>query len=166
MAHFELQAGDAVKKALQHRNRKTTRPYEAGDLVYAYREHKGRGKKWASKWIGPAVVIGAEGPNFWVARGGRCLLVAGEHLRPAEHEEVSEMLRFKAAMLETQKVIDHEFEEYVDEVAAQTDGQAFDMEFDADDVEMEEVPAQGKGLGRGVSNKPMSEDRLAKTLAL
>ena len=39
--------------------------------------------------MGPAVVIGKQDPNYWLARGGRCLLAAPEHLRPADPEEVS-----------------------------------------------------------------------------
>ena len=145
VAHFQVQSADAVSRAIRHRNRVTTEKFEPGDLVYAFREAKGRGNKWASKWLGPAVVIGAEGSNYWVARGGRCLLVAGEHVRPAEHEEVSQLLRMKAAMQETQQVLDREFGEYVDETAGGRGvggDDLADMEFeDLGGEEMDELVA-------------------------
>eukprot|EP00435_Cladocopium_sp_Y103_P029489 s394_g7.t1 len=73
--------------------------YQPGDLVYIYRDDPSN-KKTKAKWIGPATIIGAEGSNYWAARGGRCLLAAAEHLRPADHEEVSLTLRIKAAIKE------------------------------------------------------------------
>lgn len=161
VAHFQTQSVEAVKKALQHRNRVTNAKFEAGELVYAFREAKGRGKKWASKWLGPAVVIGPEGNNYWVARGGRCLLVAGEHLRPAEHEEVSQTLRLKAALSEAKKVIDEEFAEYVDETAERGVRQAGDLE----DMEFEDVGDVVEGdYEMGVEEPP--EERKQKAEAI
>ena len=49
-----------------------------------------------------------EGSNFWAARGGRCLLVAPEHLRPAEHLEVSEALRVRIALDDVKRLVKNE----------------------------------------------------------
>lgn len=91
-AFFENQNVQSLRKALSHRSRVKPRDYKPGDMVYIYRADPS-GKKHKAKWIGPATIIGAEGSNYWAARGGRCLLAAREHLRPAEHEEVSLALR-------------------------------------------------------------------------
>ena len=62
-------------------------PFEPGSMVYVYRNIRpGKGKKPAPAWTGPATVLGREGSNYWTSRGGRCMLVAAEHLRAAEHE--------------------------------------------------------------------------------
>ena len=105
-----------------HKPRVAAKPFEVGDLAYIYREYRqGRGKKPSATWTGPAVVIGKEGSNYWLARGGRCLLAAPEHLRPADHEEVSEALRVKLAMKEVRQMMTtlqaEEYEEVDDEEA-------------------------------------------------
>ena len=41
-------------------------------------------------WLGPGTVIGYEGVNAWVTRGGRCVLCAPEHLRLATPEELGQ----------------------------------------------------------------------------
>ena len=130
-AFFELQNVDSLKRALSHRTRVRPRDYKPGDMVYIYRDDPS-GKKSKAKWIGPATVIGNEGSNVWAARGGRCILAASEHLRPAEHEEVSEMLRLKAALKEVEQVMDKEFEEVVEQDASgeQIPIQTEDMEVD------------------------------------
>ena len=115
-AFFELQNVDSLKRALSHKTRVQPRDYKPGELVYIYRQDPS-GKKTRARWIGPAVIIGTEGSNYWAARGGRCLLAAREHLRPAEHSEVSLMLRIKAAINEVEKAMDNEFEDVVDEEA-------------------------------------------------
>ncbi|CAE7625738.1 unnamed protein product [Symbiodinium sp. CCMP2592] len=85
-------------------------PLRAGSTgllrVYYYRlARPGKGKKPQPIWLGPATVIGREGSNYWLARGGRCILAAPEHVRSAHHEEVSEMLRTKMALAQVQKLL-------------------------------------------------------------
>ena len=93
-AFFETQAVSAVRKAMAHKPRVEGATFEPGTLVYYFRLLRpGRGKKPQPTWAGPATVIGREGANYWLARGGRCVLVASEHLRCADHGEVSELLR-------------------------------------------------------------------------
>ena len=118
-AFFQCQTRDALDRAVHHKLRVAAKPYEVGDLAYIYREYRqGKGKKPAATWTGPAVVIGKEGSNYWLARGGRCLLAAPEHLRPADHEEVSEALRVKMAMKEVRQMMTslqaEEYEEVTD----------------------------------------------------
>eukprot|EP00435_Cladocopium_sp_Y103_P068690 s358_g32.t1 len=143
-AFFELQNVDSLKRALSHRTRVKPREFKPGDMVYIYRDDPS-GKKSKAKWIGPATVIGNEGSNVWTARGGRCILAASEHLRPAEHEEVSEMLRLKAALKEVEKAIDNEFEELAD---ATGDGEerALPIEdMEVDGLGLQEVPSSSGG---------------------
>ena len=143
-AFFETKAKEAVQRVGSHKPRVEGAPFEPGSLVYIYRLLRpGKGKKPKPTWLGPATVIGREGSNYWLARGGRCLLAAPEHLRTAEHEEVNEMLRVKLAMAEVKKVIkeadpdqyevlseSHDME--VDDQHAPNDGSGLTME-----VEME-----------------------------
>ena len=138
-AFFEVQNGAAIKKALAHRARVKPRQYQPGDLVYIYRADPSN-KKTKAKWIGPATIIGAEGSNYWAARGGRCLLAAAEHLRPADHEEVSLTLRVKAAIREVNKALDKEFADV------------------ADGPEDMEVESEGEAVPRGSAEKPTSSE--------
>lgn len=112
-AFFETQNVRSISKALSHRARVKPRTYKPGDMVYIYRDDPSN-KKTKAKWIGPATIIGAEGSNYWAARGGRCLLAAGEHLRPAEHGEVSLALRIRAAIKEVEQALNNEFAEFAD----------------------------------------------------
>ena len=101
LAFSQVQAADTLRRAATHKPRVEGLPFEPGSLVYVFRNIRpGRGKKPAPMWIGPATVLGREGSNYWTSRGGRCMLVAAEHLRPAEHEEISEFVRLKVAMKE------------------------------------------------------------------
>ena len=99
-SYYQAQSKDAIAKAIAHKSRVTTRPFDPGELVYVFREGKGK-----RRWIGPCSVIGREGQNYWVARGGRCLLVAPEHLREAKHEEVSEGLPVRVALRELKQLM-------------------------------------------------------------
>ena len=55
--------------------------------MYYYRQEK-KGALKKGTWKGPAVVVGHQGVNHWVAHGGFTKLVAAEHLRPADPEEL------------------------------------------------------------------------------
>lgn len=75
--------------------------FEAGDYVYIFRVDKtskgvARHRQNKGEWIGPGVVVGKEGPSYWVSRGGRCVLCAAEHLRPAESEELGTAFQTRA----------------------------------------------------------------------
>ena len=78
---------------MSHKPRVEELQYDPGPLVYYYRLMRpGKRKKSKPTWAGPATVIGREGANYCMARGGRCILVAPEHMRSAHHNEVSELL--------------------------------------------------------------------------
>ena len=90
----------AARRALQGRPRVQRGDFQTGDWVYVYRKTKvaggaARARQDAGEWIGPGVLVGQEGDNFWVSRGGRCMLCAREHLRHAESEELGSLFQTK-----------------------------------------------------------------------
>ena len=132
-------------------------------MVYVYREVKTKGKRSSSKWLGPATVIGPEGSNYWVARGGRYLFATGEHLRLAEHAEVSEAIRIKAALNEVKKVMDNEFEQATDTQEfedMEVDDLADLLMFDAENEEGQPGPEPAASSAK----RALEEDRLQRAL--
>ena len=114
-AFFQVQTKSAFQRAVAHQTRTQPTEFQAGDLVYFYREvRQGKSKKPSAFWSGPATVIGREGQNYWLARGGRCFLCAPEHLRMARHEEVSEALRLKMAMKDVRRLLEDDKDEYME----------------------------------------------------
>ena len=101
-AWYEPQSVRALTKALSHRARVEPRDYKPGDMVYIYRDDPS-GKRAKAKWR-PATIIGAEGSNYWAARGGRCLYY-------------TITLRIKAAIREVDQAIDKEFADLVEDDA-------------------------------------------------
>jgi len=100
-AFIQSQADDALKRAVLGRPRTNNEIFEAGDYVYIFRVDKtakgvARHRQNKGEWIGPGVVVGKEGPSYWVSRGGRCVLCAAEHLRPAESEELGTAFQTRA----------------------------------------------------------------------
>ena len=108
-AFCEIQASESLKRAAAHKPRVEGLPFEPGALVYVHRQVRpGKGKRPTTAWIGPATVLGREGSNYWVARGGRCLLAAAEHVRSAHHEEVNEFLRIRMALQEVRDLVSNQ----------------------------------------------------------
>ena len=110
-AFFQCQSKQALERAIAHKARVEEKSYSPGALVYAHREYKGK-----KRWMGPCTVIGREGQNYWLARGGRRLLCAPEHIRTAHHEEVNEGLRIKMAMRELHQLLKEDEGDSFDEV--------------------------------------------------
>ena len=110
IAFLQVQTSEAVQRAVAHKSRVRKYNFEPGDLVYVFRERRPtvKGKRAQKQWLGPCTVVGTEDQNFWVSEGGRCLLCAPEHLRPAEASEISELLKIKAAMGDIQALIDED----------------------------------------------------------
>ena len=164
-AFFQCQSGESISRALAHKNRVKPREYKPGDMAYIYRQDKRKGKQNSWMWIGPAAIIGAEGSNYWLARGGRCILAAAEHLRPAEHDEVSEALRIKAALHEAQSLLDADFSEFVEAEEIQSDpGGGIEVSAEPE-VEMpgaEEDPIIGKTGGAKRKQLEAREEVLKK----
>ena len=100
-AYIQLQATESLQRALHGRPRVLHGDFQQGQYVYIYRTSKVAGgvaqkRQNVGEWIGPGIVVGQEGKNFWVSRGGRCLLCAREHLRLAESEELGAALQARA----------------------------------------------------------------------
>ena len=77
IAFLKVQTDQAMQRALLHRSRVKKTHYEPGDLVFIFREKRPeKGKKPVKMWIGPCTVVGSEGQNLWVSKGGCCLLCA------------------------------------------------------------------------------------------
>ena len=57
------------------------------------------------QWRGPGTIIGHEGGNWWVSLGGRCHLVAEEHLRPATSEELGEIFSTRVARDDLERLL-------------------------------------------------------------
>ncbi|CAL1145601.1 unnamed protein product [Cladocopium goreaui] len=172
IAFFEAQASAAVERALAHKNRTKPKEYKPGDLVYYYRQTKKKGKQTSAMWMGPAAIIGQEGQNYWLARGGRCILAAPEHLRAAEHEEVSEILRIKAAIKEVEGVLEEEQKDYADLRSPHPEG-AGDVEvemeidgiFDDEDEEMPTAEAPASSARHEKRKKAFENEQELKKVA-
>ena len=110
-AFMKSQAEAATKRALLGRPR-TRMTYEPGDYVYLFRVNKTTGgrarhRQNVGEWIGPGVVVAKEGASYWVSRGGRCLLCAVEHLRPAESEEVGAVFQSRVLKEDLAKLVEN-----------------------------------------------------------
>ena len=80
------QARHMLMRTAHQRTRKITNP-RVGQMVFFWRGESSRRRENQSRWVGPGYVVGLQGTNAWVACGGRCFLVAGEHLREAIGDE-------------------------------------------------------------------------------
>ncbi|CAE7529744.1 GIP [Symbiodinium sp. CCMP2592] len=103
MAFFRSQTDSKFRKALMQRSRIKRGGYAVGELVSFYRIEKVATKR--GSWRGPGTIIGSEGGNWWVSFGGRCHLVAEEHMRPSTPEEVGDILTTKVARDELEKLL-------------------------------------------------------------
>ena len=123
---FHKSEGDAkLRRALMQRARASTRPFEAGETVHYWNKPKDRRQ---GRWTGPAVIVGREGPNYWIAQGGRCRLTSPEHLRPSGPEESGEFLSMAGVKREVELLLqedldgDEVYQSELDEDQAQVDG--------------------------------------------
>ncbi|CAE7939982.1 GIP, partial [Symbiodinium sp. KB8] len=107
-AFFKNQNDNKLRRALLQRSRVAGPEVQVGDFVYFYRKPK-NSKDW--RWIGPATVIGFEGPNFWTSFAGRCHLVAREHLRMATGEEIGSAFTLRTTKEDLEKLLDRDFAE-------------------------------------------------------
>ncbi|CAE7367423.1 GIP, partial [Symbiodinium microadriaticum] len=76
-AYFRAQGDQKLRRALLQRSRVTGEELHPGDLVFFLRKPK-NSKDWS--WKGPGTVVGTEHKNLWISFGGRCHLVAPEHV--------------------------------------------------------------------------------------
>ena len=103
MAFFRTQADAKFRRSLLQRARVKRGGYRIGELVCFYRIEKVATRR--GQWRGPGTIIGAEGGNWWISFGGRCHLVAEEHLRPSTAEELGDLLSTKLARDDLEKLL-------------------------------------------------------------
>ena len=96
-----------LRKALLQRARATTRPFENGEQVHYWNLPKNRRQ---GRWEGPGLIVGKEGRNYWVSRGGRRRLTAPEHLRPSEPDETGEFLAMNEVKRELDRLLNQDFD--------------------------------------------------------
>ena len=87
MEYIKSQAKHMLARSVHNRMRKMPNP-QIGQQVFFWRDTPRKDKVKSSKWQGPGYIVGLQGSNAWVACGGRCYLVAGEHLREVVGDEV------------------------------------------------------------------------------
>ena len=116
---FRCQSDSKLRRALLQRSRVSGPDLAVGDFVYFYRKAKNQ-KFW--QWHGPATVIGHEGSNVWVAHGGRCHLVAPEHLRRATSEEIGDAFVLRTTQADLEKLLELNPDEIVFEDSEQLEG--------------------------------------------
>ena len=126
-AFLKTQAVESLARANLGRPRVHQGDFTQGQYVYIYRKCKvtggtARRRPDVGEWIGPGVIVGKEGDNYWVSRGGRCLLCAREHLRLAESEELGASFQARAVKDDLAQLIENmDLED--DEVFADARGQ-------------------------------------------
>ena len=137
---FHKSENDAkLRKSLLQRARATTRPFENGEQVHYWNLPKNRRQ---GRWEGPAIVVGREGNNYWVSRGGRCRLTAPEHLRPSGPDETGEFLAMGEMKRELEQLLNQDFDG--EEVY---DGSEGDNDSDVDGIESLYSPSEQRGDG-------------------
>ncbi|CAE7372060.1 RE2 [Symbiodinium sp. CCMP2592] len=150
VAFFRSQTDARLRRALIQRARVKHTAYHIGEMVCFFRIEKSATKRGV--WRGPGVLVGCEGPtNWWVSYGGRCHLVAEEHLRPSTAEELNELLSTRVAKEDLDRLLrnnpddpevfepedenekDLDLEDYEPSLV---DDQDFEFKFPAGDTEM------------------------------
>ena len=104
-AYFRCQADSKLRRSLLQRSRVAGPEVQVGEHVFIYRKPKSQ-KHW--EWFGPAVAIGHEGPNLWCSLGGRCHLVAPEHIRRATGEEIGAAFSLRATQEDLHKLLEQD----------------------------------------------------------
>ncbi len=87
-AHY---AKEMVRKTVAARTRLVDK-VDVGETVFFYRCYPSlKAQKLQAQrgcYLGPGLVIGMQGSNYWISYAGRCYLVAPEHLRSLAPDEV------------------------------------------------------------------------------
>ncbi|CAE7948536.1 RE1 [Symbiodinium sp. KB8] len=160
-AYYHVQTDERVRRALSGRTRVVSRAPECGERVFYYRKTKNNKR---GVWMGPGTVIGYEGVNAWVTRGGRCVLCAPEHLRLATPEELGQAFCLRAAREDLDKLLNAEDEEEVFDEEEPDAGGIGDMIVDEDEADEDhamaelahgEPEADRHGVRRGPEDPPL-----------
>ncbi|CAE7340119.1 unnamed protein product, partial [Symbiodinium sp. CCMP2456] len=157
VAFHKSQVDQRLQKALLQRTRVASRPYEIGETVHFWFKPKNRRK---GEWSGPAVIVGKEGGNYWLSKGGRCRLTSPEHVRPTTPEEVGSFLTMKNTRDEVEKLLEYD----PDDPDVFEDEEDEDMPYDpVDDVSVDYEPSEMDYEGAAEEApvlEPMAEDDL------
>ena len=153
---FHKSENDAkLRKALLQRARAVTRPFENGEQVHYWSLPKNRRQ---GRWEGPAVIVGREGNNYWVARSGRCRLTAPEHLRPSGPDETGEFLAMNGVKRELEQLLQTDFDD--DEAYRGEEGDRADG---IEDIDSLYSPSMGPAEDEDMAEKDFnSGDVIAK----
>ena len=108
VAFHKAQGDDRLRRALLQRARTQQRDFDTGDPVHFWEQPKDRRR---GRWVGPAVVVGRQGANYWISRSGKCRLTAPEHLRASGVEEVGEYLMMKGMRKEVENLLAEDLDE-------------------------------------------------------
>ncbi|CAE7197707.1 unnamed protein product [Symbiodinium sp. CCMP2592] len=145
VAFHASQTDGRLRKALLQRTRVASRPLDVGESVHFWHKPKNRRR---GCWAGPAVIVGKEGGNYWLSKGGRCRLTSAEHIRPTTAEEVGALLAMKGTQREVERLLDqdpdadevYEGEDDMDYLDAVLEGE---MSWDEDDAPELAAPEPG-----------------------
>ena len=81
---------EAVRLAAAARTR-VIKKVDTGEYVFFYRNYPSKAairlQSQRGYWLGPAIVIGEQGHNYWLSFAGRCYIVAPEHIRGLAPDE-------------------------------------------------------------------------------
>ncbi|CAE7356680.1 GIP [Symbiodinium sp. CCMP2592] len=147
-AYYHVQSDERVRRALAGRSRVTARPPECGERVFYYRKTKNNKR---GVWMGPGTVIGYEGVNAWVTRGGRCILCSPEHIRLATPEELGQAFSLRAARDDLDRLLNLDDEEQ----AFEEDVEGGVGYIDPGDEEMEEPDLPMAEVEHGEPDPPL-----------
>ncbi|CAE7717731.1 RE2 [Symbiodinium sp. CCMP2592] len=103
LAFFRSQVDIKLRRSLIQRARVKKTEYSPGEMVCFFRYDKASTKR--GRWRGPGLILGREGPNWWVSYAGRCHLCAEEHMRPSTAEEVGQAFTSKVARADLEKLL-------------------------------------------------------------
>ncbi|CAE7372042.1 unnamed protein product, partial [Symbiodinium necroappetens] len=103
LAFFRSQVDTKLRRSLIQRARVKRSEYAPGEMVCFFRHDKASTKR--GRWRGPGLVLGREGPNWWVSYAGRCHLCAEEHMRPSTAEEVGDAFTSRVARADLEKLL-------------------------------------------------------------
>ncbi|CAE7680753.1 GIP [Symbiodinium microadriaticum] len=91
IAFYRSQVDVKLRKSLIQRARVKKGSYSIGEMVCFYRLGKSGTTSKRGQWRGPGLILGNDGGNWWISYGGRCHLVAEEHMRPSTAEELGSL---------------------------------------------------------------------------
>ncbi|CAE7261007.1 RE2 [Symbiodinium sp. CCMP2592] len=146
VAFHQAQGDDRLRRGLLHRARTAKATYEVGEPVHYWDQPKDRRRP---HWIGPAVIVGRQGGNYWVSRNGRCRLTAPEHLRSSGPEEIGEFLTMRGVRTEVNKLLAMDLDDP-------------DTYMDVDGEEGDRAGTIGDDYRESVKRKDDGEDHLSE----